>query len=306
MSLEFLYALVAPVPRRTSEQRHRVVEGVLLEHIASTARLHQAWRRVRSNRGGPGGDHISLEQFAAKLDLNLARLSEALLAQTYRPARVRRHALAKPDGGRRWLTIPAVADRVAQTAASIALAPALDTRMSDASFAYRPGRSTAHALAEVAQAHRDGYVWALHADLRRYFDRVPHARLIDELAIWIDDDRIIRLFVQWLQSFSQWGRGVAQGSPISPLLANLYLHPVDRLLTIEGCRVVRYADDMLILTRDGPSAGQALKVLRRVLRGRELMLNMEKTRLIAPGIEHVFLGQSLKAIETQQPQVATS
>ena len=295
MSLELLQALVAPLLPARRERSVRALEGIVLEHIADIETLRLGWKRVRANKGGPGGDGVTVEAFAADLDRRISSLSEKLLSETYRPLRLRSAIIGKPDGGKRHLRIPAVVDRVAQTAALIALAPTLDPKMSDASWAYRAGRGVRDALFELKVHYQQGYVWTIDADIEKYFDRVPQGRLLEELSIWIDDERVIRLFGHWLRSFSTWGRGIAQGAPVSPLLANLFLHPMDRLLVAEGSRVVRYADDFLVLCRGEREAKAALQRVRRLLRTRGLSLNDAKTRLISPGGDFVFLGERVHA-----------
>lgn len=269
----------------------RLVEGVRLEDIASVANLARAFERVRVNKGAAGGDGVSIEEFATALGVNLEQLSADLLSDRYRPRRLRVAAIPKKDGSKRRLLIPAVVDRVAQTAALLVLAPIIDPRLSDVSWAYRSGRGVDDAIADVRAGFEAGFRWTVDADIAKYFDRVPHDRLIDELTIWVDDERVIRLVARWIASFSRTRRGIAQGSPLSPLLANLYLHPVDRLLVGAGYRVIRYADDLVVLTRTAGSALAARQLLVRLLRARDLTLNVEKSKIIAPGTEFSFLGQ---------------
>ncbi len=217
----------------------RVTEGVKLEDIADLDQLHKAWKKVRRNKGAAGRDGITLQAYEASLDKNLNSLSKVLLRQTYRPKRLRRTSTPKAGGGRRKLSIPCIADRVAQTAALLALGPTLEPKMSAVSWAYRAGRGVADAVGQVQTGFARNLHWTVDADISKYFDTVPHSRLIDETTIWIDDERVIRLFGLWWKGFSKTGRGIAQRSPISPLLANLYLHPVDRLLVSSCYRIVR-------------------------------------------------------------------
>ena len=130
-----------------------------------------------------------------------------------------------------------------------------------------------------------------------------------DLAIWIDDERILRLLLKWLRTFGWRGRGVAQGAPISPLLANLYLHPFDRLMAVNGWRVVRYADDFVVQTANEAAAKRALKDVERLLRGRGLALNMQKTRIVGPEVPFPFLGSTLRSsqsIPLDGPNIHTS
>lgn len=274
----------------------RVVEGAVLEGVVEPEMLREAWRRVRRNKGGPGGDGVTIEAFTEDLDTRLEALSRAVLAGTYRPRNVRRTWMLKPDGRKRKLTIPSVVDRVLQTAVMLEVSDTIDGKLSATSWAYREGRGVADALAELRRAREDGFIWTLDADIARYFDRVSHRRLLDDVMIWIDDVRIIRLLRLWLRSFTLWGRGIAQGSPVSPLLANIFLHPMDRLLELEGFRAVRYADDFVALCKTERQAARAMKIVASHLAARGLRLNMGKTNIVAPLESFVFLGERISAI----------
>jgi CRISPR-associated protein Cas1 len=263
--------------------------------IADAGTLHQAWRRVRANQGGPGGDGESIAAFGVALDRQLETLAAELISGRYRPGPLRRVAIPKPDGGQRLLAIPCVRDRVAQTAALLVLQPVLETLQSDASFAYRPARGVADALASVRRAHARGLVWTLESDIAQCFDSIPHARLIGELTIWIQSERTLRLIATWLEGFSRDGRGIAQGAPIAPLLANLYLHPLDRLLVAAGHTPVRYADDFVVLTRDRHEVEHASGLAEGVLVERGLAMKPDKTRIVPPGVPFRFLGEVLRA-----------
>jgi CRISPR-associated protein Cas1 len=197
------------------------------------------------------------------------------------------------NGGWRPLSIPAVIDRVAQTAAMLALDPDIDHRMSETSLGYRIGRGVPDAIQAVHAARSSGLNWTVDAEIQSYFDSIWHRQLMIDLAIWIDDERIPRLILRWLRTFG-W-RGVAQGAPISPLLANIYLHPVDRLMATKGYRMVRYADDFVIRSSGAKESHRALRDVERLLRGRGLALNRDKTRIVAPGKEITFLGSSIGA-----------
>ena len=267
----------------------------LLERIAAIETLREAWRKVRVNKGGPGADGVTLEAFASDLDERLSTLGRSLLAETYRPGRLLRFAIAKPDGSRRRLAVPSVVDRLAQTAALLVLGPDLDRSMSPASFGYRTGRNVEAAIAAVEMAIGRGFVWTLDADVRSFFDRVPHRRLYDELSIWIGEEAVLRLFALWLRAFSLWGRGIAQGSPISPLLANLFLHPLDRLVAAQGYAMVRYADDFVVLAPSKGRIDAARSLVVEILKRRELTLNEIKTRIVPPGQAFHFLGRELAA-----------
>jgi group II intron reverse transcriptase/maturase len=281
---------------RARPKRVRAYEGASLEDIASLETLAEAWNRVRTNKGGPGGDGVTIAELAPEIERSLEALSKALLTETYRPHKVRRAFIQKASGGRRPLSIPAVIDRVAQTAAMLALEPEMDLRMSETSLAYRVGRGPPQAIKAVQAARAEGLVWTVDADIKSYFDTIWHRQLMTDLAIWIDDERILRLVLKWLRTFGWRGRGVAQGAPISPLLANLYLHPVDRLMATNGWHMVRYADDFVVLTASAKEASRAMHDVERFLRGRGLVLNMEKTKIVGPAERLIFLGQSSQSV----------
>lgn len=269
----------------------RAPEGTRLERIADLATLAEAWSRVRANKGGPGGDGVTIEVFSLDIERRLESLSLALLSGRYRPSATRRLLVAKRTGGWRPLTIPAIVDRVAQTAALLVIDPEIDHRMSDASLGYRTGRGVSEALRAVRAAREIGLDWTVDADIERYFDTIWHRQLMADLAFWIDDERLLRLIARWLAASGWRGRGVAQGSPLSPVLANVYLHPIDRLMAAKNHRLVRYADDFVVLTANRTEACRALRDVDRLLRESRLTLNPEKTRIVAPGEAIVFLGQ---------------
>ena len=263
----------------------------MFDMITSRARLHAAWLRVRRNGAATGGDGETAAQFAARLDARLDRLRDALRAGRYRPGPLRRVALARPDGRIRTLRIPGLADRVAQTAAQAALSAHLDARMNPDSFGYRPGRSVDQALARL-RAHARGQRYVLDADIHAFFDRVPHDRLMDELGIWIADPRVRALLALWIAGFGG-RRGLAQGSPISSLLANIFLHPLDAAFARAGIAHVRYADDFVALAPDRHAAQAAQRLAVGVLARRGLVLHKDKTAIRPIGAPFTFLGERL-------------
>ena len=183
-----------------------------LARVCDPAMLRAAWRRVWANHGGPGGDGITVAVFAGRLDRELALLGGEIRTGHYRPGPLRRVTIPKQDGVARMLAIPCVRDRMAQGATLAILQPVLERRQSAASFAYRPARGVADALAAVRQAHAAGLVWTLEADIFQYFDSIPHRRLLTELAIWIEAEDVLRLIAVWLDGFTTSGRGIPQGA----------------------------------------------------------------------------------------------
>jgi CRISPR-associated protein Cas1 len=186
-----------------------------------------------------------------------------------------------------------------------ALVPQLDARMANESYAYRPGRSVEKALAHARKMIGEGLVWIVDADIKSFFDSVPHRTLLQELAIWIDDPRLLALIGQWLSAWGRGRRGLPQGASLSPLLANLYLHPLDRLIAAAGISAVRYADDFILLTRSRQAAERAHLIAAAALRSRGLRLNPDKTRIvhISEGVR--FLGQVLGGAHTKSSAALT-
>lgn len=256
--------------------------------------LHAAWKRVRANGAAPGGDGENAAMFSRNLENRLAGISASLRHGSYRPGPLLRVRLQRPDGKSRLLRIPGLADRVVQTACQKLLSERLDARMSRDSYAYRPARSVDQALRRL-RALAPGNAWLLDADIAAFFDRVPHARLLDELGIWIDDERVLRLVALWLKSFAG-GRGLAQGAPISPVLANLFLHPLDRAFACRRMPFVRYADDFVVLAPTRGAALAARDVAGSVLARRGLALNEQKTGITRLDAGFRFLGQDLRFI----------
>ncbi len=264
----------------------------MFHQATSVAALGEAWLRTQRNGGGPGGDGESLADFARQADYRLARLAHELQADLYRPGPLRRLQVPKRRGeGMRQLSIPCVVDRIAQRAAASVLSAVLEPQFEEASFGYRPGRSVAQAVARVDALRRQGYRHVVDADIRGFFDNVPHGPLAARLASAGVDDRLIALVRLWLDSFGPAGVGLAQGSPISPVLANLHLDALDEAFGPRGnVRIVRFADDFVLLTRSRPGAEGALSRARDLLAEGGLELNLQKTRIVPYEEALRFLG----------------
>lgn len=254
--------------------------------------LTRAWLRVQRNGGGPGGDGETLARFAPMAEFRLARLAHELQADLYIPGPLRRVSIPKRRGeGVRVLAIPCLVDRIAQRAAAEVLSAVLEPGFSDASFGYRPGRSVAQAVARVDFLRRQGFHFVVDADIRAFFDSVPHAPLRARLAAAGIEARLVALIDLWLASFAEGGTGLAQGSPLSPVLANLHLDALDDAFGPRGAvRIVRFADDFVLLTRCKPGAERALSRAAEVLAQGGLALNPLKTRIVPFDKALRFLG----------------
>lgn len=265
--------------------------GELFEQIIHPASLHAAWRKVRSNRGAAGGDGVTVEQFEQERDVNLARLALELKAGLYRPGPLRNVDIPKRGGpGMRTLDIPCIVDRVAQTAVATVLGELIEPHLEESSYAYRPGRSAAQAVARVASLRRQGFTWVVEGDIRAFFDEIPHKPLLDVFSKYAPDADLIDLIELWLESFADDGVGLAQGSPISPVLANLYLDAVDEAIESKGVRLVRFADDFVLLTRSEAQAHGALERMSALLAQYCLRLHPDKTRIVPFEQAFRFLG----------------
>ena len=259
----------------------------LIDKVYAQSTLRAAFTRVKANRGAPGVDHVTVAMFEARLDANLAALAEALRTGTYRPQPIRRHWIPKGPRERRPLGIPTVRDRVVQTALRLVLEPIFDGTFAEHSYGFRPRRGAKDALRQVVTLLRAGYRYVVDADLRAYFDTIPHAPLRARVASKVSDTRLLALVDAFLhqpifEGLAQWtvDEGTPQGAVISPLLANLYLDPLDQAMVAAGYAMVRYADDFIVLCRTAEEAEQALMTVRRWTEVAGLQLHPEKTHLV--------------------------
>jgi CRISPR-associated protein Cas1 len=252
--------------------------------------LWTAWDRIRANQGAAGGDGMTVARFDADARNRISRLSHALRTGRYRPGSSRRVFIPKHSGGVRPVDIPSVVDRVAQGGVALVLMRVLDPEMEDASFAYRPGRSVAQAVARVAKYRREGFRYVVDGDIVRYFENVPHERLIARLEQCVNDLRLVDLVALWLEQHSHNERGLPQGSPISPVLANLFLDDVDEAIEGRGVRLVRFADDFVLLCKTETIAKGALARITGLLGEHGLEIHPDKTRIVPFDQGFRFLG----------------
>lgn len=279
-------------------ERRRLAVGQLLEAIADPVNLEKAWARVRANAGAAGIDGQSVDAFDADAEHQLAALGRRLLsAERYVPPPVLRVEIPKPDGRMRPLGIPTVADRVVQQATRQVIEPYFEAKFLPCSFGYRSGKGAKKAAYWVREAIRRGDHWVAEFDIEGFFDHLRHPRLLREVAKEIDDPEVIGLIRRWLRAGVLTDEGVVpseagtpQGGVISPLLANIYLHRLDVEVREAGLRLIRYADDFVVLTRTEHEARAADALVRQILAdiGLEVAEAKSGVRRVSEGFD--FLG----------------
>jgi len=276
----------------------------LIDKLYPVATLEAAFAAVQANQGAAGVDHVSIEDYAAKLETNLGRLSESLRTGTYRPQAIRRHYIPKPGSQeKRPLGIPTVQDRVVQTALRMLLEPIFEREFAAQSYGFRPKLGCKDALRRVDELLKAGYVHVVDADLKSYFDTIPKDRLLARVAGKVSDRRVLALVEAFLgqkvlEGAREWTpeQGTPQGAVISPLLSNIYLDPLDHLMAGSGFEMVRYADDFVVLCRSPEDAAKALAAVQAWTAQAGLTLHPEKTRLVDARTEGFdFLGYHFEA-----------
>jgi RNA-directed DNA polymerase len=222
----------------------------LLERILSRENMQRAWKRVKANKGAPGIDNMSIHEFPDSTREHWNTIRESLSDGSYQPLPVKRVEIPKPSGGKRPLGIPTITDRLIQQAISQVLVPIFDPGFSDASYGFRPGRSAHDAVYKVREYIKEGFRIAVDMDLSKFFDTVNHDVLMHRVARKIKDKRVLKLIGKYLRAGvvvnnrrQVTRKGVPQGGPLSPLLANILLDDLDKELEKRGHRFVRYADD---------------------------------------------------------------
>ncbi len=260
----------------------------LIDKVYGLGNLRAAFARVKANRGAAGVDHQTIEMFERRLEPNLERLQQRLRDGTYRPSALRRVWIPKPGRReKRPLGIPTVRDRVVQAALRSVLEPIFEGEFAEHSYGFRPGRGCKDGLRRVHRLLEAGYVYVVDADLQGYFDSIPHEPLLERIGKKVADGKVLALVQALLQqevleTATRWRpeEGTPQGSVISPLLANIYLDPLDHMMAREGFEMVRYADDFVILCRTAQEARRALRTVQRWVASAGLTLHPDKTSIV--------------------------
>lgn len=275
----------------------------LIDKVYAPLNLRAACERVVVNKGAAGVDHVTVDHFYANRQEELARLEAALKDGTYRPQAVLRKWIPKPGSSeQRPLGIPTVRDRVVQTALLQVIEPIFDATFSEQSYGFRHGRGCHDALRRIEELLASGHVYVVDADLKSYFDTIPQDRLLDRVREKVSDSRIVRLLELFLQQgvmdgLASWTpeEGTPQGAVISPLLANMYLNPLDHLIAQQGDQMIRYADDFVILCQTREDAELVLGKVRRWVEDNGLTLHPTKTRIADARTEgFAFLGYEFR------------
>lgn len=260
----------------------------LFDKVFAERNLFAAFQQVAQNDGAAGVDHVSVRDCERRLPEEIGELSQALKTGRFTPQAIRRVQIPKPGSTEtRPLGIPTVRDRVVQAAIVHVIEPIFERDFAEHSYGFRPGRGCRDALRRVDQLLKAGYVHIVDADLKGYFDSIPHDRLMTLLESKIADGPVLRLIESFLKAnilegATEWTpeRGAPQGAVLSPLLSNIYLDPLDHLLARSGYEMVRYADDFVILCRTADDAAKALEIVRQWTAESGLTLHPTKTKLI--------------------------
>src|SRR5690625_2824690 len=238
----------------------------LMDKVWSLSNMEEAFAEVKRNRGAAGVDGVTITEFEFGMEDNVQILHRELRSKKYKPRPVKRVYIPKPDGTERPLGIPTVRDRVVQASVRRVIEPIFETKFMDCSFGFRPNRSAHMAIEKIRKDLLDGYVYVIDADLKSYFDTIPHDKLLKAIREEVVDGSVLRLIESFLQagvmeggSFRLNDKGTPQGGVISPLLANIYLHPLDEIMTERGHRITRYADDFVIGCKSQKGAERVLK-----------------------------------------------
>ena len=269
----------------------------LMERVLLSENLRTAWKQVRSNKGAPGVDGITIEDYPPWAKQHWAATPPALERRYYIPQPVRRIEIPKSNGGTRCLGIPTVNDRVIQQAIAQVITPLIDPTFSDNSFGFRPGRSAHGAVKQVQSYIIEGYKVSVDVDLSRFFDRVNHDILMDRLSRHVPDQRLLQLIGRYLRAgvriddvLHPTSEGVPQGGPLSPLLANVMLDDLDKHLESRQMRFARYADDFVICVKSTSSGHHVMNWVSQFLTSKlKLLINEDKSRVVKTNDLH-FLG----------------
>ena len=262
----------------------------LLETILNEANINLAIKNVMANKGASGIDNMKVEELPEYFALHGEDIKEAIRNRRYKPSPVREVYIPKPNGGKRKLGIPTSIDRVIQQAILQVVSPLVDERFSNSSYGFRPNRRAQQAILKALELFNDGHDYIVDIDLAKFFDNVPHDRLMSKVHTFINDGDTESLILKYLKSgsmsldkFNPSEIGTPQGGPLSPLLSNIYLDELDKELESRGLSFCRYADDCIILVKSHLAAKRVMKSIVTFLeRKMKLKVNATKSKIVTP------------------------
>ncbi|MFC4720680.1 group II intron reverse transcriptase/maturase, partial [Enterococcus lemanii] len=271
----------------------------LIEKITNDWNMELAISKVKSNKGAPGVDHMTVDEIDEYFKENGRKIRTEIRQMKYQPMPVKRTYIPKPNGEKRPLGIPTVRDRVVQQAVAYQLNQLFDKGFSEYSYGFRPNRSAQQAIEQALEYLNEGYEWVIDMDIEKYFDTVNHDRLISMLREQVKDRETLHLIRSFLKAgimedglVTTNESGVPQGSPLSPVLSNIYLDKLDKELESRGLRFARYADDTNIYVKSEMAADRVMKSITNwIERKLFLKVNMTKTKVVRP-MKSQFLGFS--------------
>ena len=262
----------------------------IITKILDRNNLNEAFKNVKANKGASGIDDLSIEETAEYIRQNKATIVWQLYNRKYQPQPVRRVEIPKPNGGTRKLGIPIVLDRIIQQAMVQVLAPMFEPYFSEYSYGFRPKRSCQQAIIKALEYMNDGYEWIVDIDLEKFFDNVPHDRLLRLVSDIVKDGNVVSLVNKFLKAgvmvkgnYEETTIGTPQGGPLSPLLSNIMLNLLDKELEARNLRFTRYADDTIILVKSEKAANRVMASITKFIENKlKLKVNMTKTKVCTP------------------------
>jgi group II intron reverse transcriptase/maturase len=288
---------------------------IIISEFLALHNFQRAWEKVADKRGCAGVDKETIDAFARNQAINIYQLRDAVANGSYEPQPCRQVIIPKRNGKLRELKIPTVRDRIVQQALLNVFYPVMEGKFSSASFAYRPNLSYLNAVEKIADFRDKGYIWVFDADIVKFFDNIEHSRLLQQIRIHLEHPGILCLIKSWISVgvltdgglvISQ--KGIPQGAVISPILANIYLHEFDEFVTGSNLKLVRYADDFLVLATTQAEILQAQSEIINFLDSIGLEINLEKTQITSFErgfcfLGHGFLDNAIFPVDTKKPKM---